>query len=105
MGVPRNIRIDQARCSIGNKIESFCKNINIYIVTAPPNDHRAIELLERLIQTVKRRLSCMKLVKRTNKTTIKEAIKSSVSITYMQSKDSKCKTIPSTFWEESKHAT
>ena len=104
-GVPRNFRLDKARCSIGNKIESLCKHIIINIVTAPANDHIAIELLERLIQTVKHRLSCMKLANRTNKITIKEAIKSSVSITYMKSKDYKCKTIPSRFWEESKHAT
>ena len=41
-------------------------------------DHRAIGLVERLIQTIKRRLSCMKLDIRNNALTIKEAIKSIV---------------------------
>ena len=77
-GVPRNIRLDQARCLIGNKVKTFCKQHNINILTAPANDHRAIGLVERLIQTIKRRLSCMKLDNRNKSFTIKEAIKSIV---------------------------
>ena len=77
-GVPRNIRLDQARCLIGNKVKTFCKQHNINILTAPVNDHRAIGLVERLIQTIKRRLSCMKLDNRNQSFTIKEAIKSIV---------------------------
>ena len=48
------------------------------IITAPANDHRAIGLVERLIQTNKRRLGCMKLDSRNITFTIKEAIKSIV---------------------------
>ena len=77
-GVPRNIRLDQARCLIGNKVKTLCKQHNINILTAPANDHRAIGLVERLIQTNKRRLSCMKLDNRNQSFTIKEAIKSIV---------------------------
>ena len=33
---------------------------NITPIHAPANDHRAIGLVERLIQTIKRQLSCMK---------------------------------------------
>ena len=77
-GVPRNIRLDQARCSIGYKVKNFCKQHNINILPAPVNDHRAIGLVERLIQTIKRRLSCMKLDNRNKTFTIKEAIKSIV---------------------------
>ena len=77
-GVPRNIRPDQARCLIGNKVKTFCKQHNINILTAPANDHRAIGLVERLIQTIIRRLSCMKLDNRNQSFTIKEAIKSIV---------------------------
>ena len=77
-GVPRNIRLDQACCLIGNKVKTFCKQHNINILTAPANDHRAIGLVERLIQTIKRRLSCMKLDNRNKSFTIKEAIKSIV---------------------------
>ena len=77
-GVSRNIRLDQARCLIGNRVKTFCKQHNINILTATANDHRAIGLVERLIQTIKRRLSCMKLDNRNKSFTIKEAIKSIV---------------------------
>ena len=77
-GVPRNIRLDQARCLIGYKVKKYCKQHNINIITAPANDHRAIGLVERLIQTIKRRLGCMKLDSRNTAFTIKEAIKSIV---------------------------
>ena len=61
-GVPRNIRIDKARCLIGYKVKSSCKqNEIIIIITAPANDHWAIGLVERLIQTIKSQLSCMNL--------------------------------------------
>ena len=75
-GVPRNIRLDQARCLISYKVKNCCKQHNINILTAPANDHRAIGLVKRLIQTIKRRLSCMKLDIRNKTFTIKEAIKS-----------------------------
>ena len=77
-GVPRNIRLDQNRCLMGYIVKNFHKQHNINIITAPANDHRAIGLVERLIQTIKRRLSCMKLDSRNNTFTIKEAIKSIV---------------------------
>ena len=72
--VPRIFRLDQARCLIGYKVNNFCKQKNFNIVTAPANDNRAIGLAKRLTQTIKRRLSCMKLDKRNNTFTIKEAI-------------------------------
>ena len=60
-GVPRSIRMDQARCQTGNVEKEFCNRNNIKIIFAPANDHRSIGLVERLIQTVKRRLGCIKL--------------------------------------------
>ena len=60
-GVHRNIKIDQARCPKGNKKQQLCKRNNIELIYAPNNDHRPIGLVERLIQTVKRRLGCIKL--------------------------------------------
>ena len=75
--VPRNIRLDQARCLIAYKIKNFCKQHNINIITAPANHYRAIGLVERLIQTIKS-LSCMKLDSTNNTFTIKGAIKSIV---------------------------
>ena len=77
-GILRTNRLDQAHCLIGDKVKNFCKQNNIIIVTAPANDHRAIGLVERLIQTIKRRLSCIKLAIRNNNFTIKDAIKSIV---------------------------
>ena len=77
-GVPRNNRLDQACCLVGYKVKSFCKQHNININTAPANDHRALGLVEHLIQTIKRRLSCIKLDSRNNKFKIEEALKSIV---------------------------
>ena len=54
-GVPRNIRLEQARSLLGNKIKNFCKQ-NINVVTAPAIDHTAIGLVKCLIETFKRRL-------------------------------------------------
>ena len=53
--------MDQARCQTGNIMKEFCNRNNIKIIFAPANDHRSIGLVERLIQTVKRRLGCIKL--------------------------------------------
>ena len=59
-GIPRKIRLDQATCLVGKQVTNYCNKNNIYIIDAPVGDHRAIELVERMIQTIKRRLSCMK---------------------------------------------
>ena len=62
-GVPRSIRLDKAKCLVGNQVKTFCYNIikkNIDIIETPVNDHRAIGLVERLIQTIKNRLACIK---------------------------------------------
>ena len=59
-GIPRSIRLDQARCLVGNQVKTFCNKSNIDIIEAPVNDHRAIGLVERLIQTIKNRLACIK---------------------------------------------
>ena len=70
-GVPRNIRLDQRRCLIGYKVNKICEQNNINIITAPANHHNSIGLVERLIETTKRRLSCMKLDNTNNTFTIK----------------------------------
>ena len=59
-GIPRSIRLDQAKCLIGHQVKIFCNKNNIEIIEAPVNDHRAIGLVERLIQTIKNRLACIK---------------------------------------------
>ena len=77
-GVPRSLRIDQARCLIGNQVKHFCtKKNNIILIPAPANDHRSIGLVERLISTIKQRLACIKESnKELNSITIKAALKS-----------------------------
>ena len=52
-GIPRSIRLDQAKCLVGHQVKSFFKNDNIDFIEAPVNDHCAIDLVERLIQTIK----------------------------------------------------
>ena len=59
-GIPRAIRLDQARCQTGHRIKTFCNQNNIQLIEAPIHDHRAISLVERLIQTIKNRLACIK---------------------------------------------
>ena len=73
-GVPRNLRIDQARCLKGNKVQQVCDKHNINIIFAPAGDHRAIGLVERLVQTVKRRLGCIKLDPKQKPFNIKQAL-------------------------------
>ena len=59
-GITRSIRLDQAKCLVRNQVKTFCIKNNIDIIEAPVNDHRAIGLVERLIQTIKNRLACIK---------------------------------------------
>ena len=59
-GIPRNIRLDQARCLKGNKRQQLCKRYSIELIYAPASAERPIGLVERLVQTVKRRLGCIK---------------------------------------------
>ena len=53
-GIPRSIRLDQAKCLVGDQVKTFCNKNNIDTIEAPVNDHRAIGLVERLVQTVKK---------------------------------------------------
>ena len=59
-GIPRTIRLDQATCLVGKQVTNYCNENIINILDAPVGDHRAIGLVERMIQTKKRCLSCMK---------------------------------------------
>ena len=74
-GIPRAIRLDQARCQTGQRIKTFCNQNNIELIEAPIHDHRAIGLVERLIQTIKNRLACIKTAAR-NQFNIKASINS-----------------------------
>ena len=75
-GIPRSIRLDQAKCLVGNQVKTFCNKNNIDIIETPVNDHRSIGLVERLIQTIKKRLACIKEEKSSiNAFHIKHALK------------------------------
>ena len=75
-GITQSFCLDQAQSLIGYKVQFVCKYNNINIITAPPNDHRAIGLVEILIQTIKRRLTCMKLGCKSSTLTVKEPMMS-----------------------------
>ena len=63
-GIPRSIRLDQVRCQTGQQIKTFCNQNKIQLITAPIHNHRAIGLVEGLIQTIKNRLVCIKTAAR-----------------------------------------
>ena len=74
-GIPRAIRLDQARCQTGHQMKAFCSQNNIQLIEAPIHDHRAIGLVERLIQTIRIRLACIKTAAR-NQFNMKTSINS-----------------------------
>ena len=57
--IPRNIRCDQVQAFKSRQFEIFCNNHNKKLIPAPAVDHRANGMIERLIQTIKRRLSVL----------------------------------------------
>ena len=60
-GLPRSIKCDQAQAFKAKEFEKFCKNKNIKLILAPAGDHRGTGMVERLIQTIKRRLSVLEI--------------------------------------------
>ena len=58
-GIPRSVRCDQAQAFKAKEFEIFCKNKNIKLILAPAGDHRGTGMVERLIQTIKRRLAVL----------------------------------------------
>ena len=74
-GMPRSIRLDQARCQNGHQIKAFCSQNNIQLIEAPIHDHRAIGLVERLFQTIKNSSACIKTAAR-NQFNLKASINS-----------------------------
>ena len=53
---PRSLKCHQAQAFKAEQFEIFCKNINSKPILAPAGDHRATGKVERLIQTIKRRI-------------------------------------------------
>ena len=55
-GKPRTIRTDQGSGFISKEVREFCQERNINVIFSPVGDHRATDLVERLIRTIKERL-------------------------------------------------
>ena len=62
-GVPRRLRCDQAQTFRAKKFQLFCNSNKIKLLFAPVDDHRAIGIAERMMQTLKRRLAVMRIDK------------------------------------------
>ena len=58
-GIPRSIRCDQAQSFKAKEFDIFCKYKNMKLILAPAGDHRGTGMVERLIQTIKRRLAVL----------------------------------------------
>ena len=63
-GVPRRLRCEQAQTFRAKKFQLFYNSNNIKLLFAPVDDHRAIGVVERTIQTLKRRLAVMRIDKK-----------------------------------------
>ena len=69
-GIPRSIRCDQAQAFKAKEFDIFCKNKNIKLILAPAGDHRGAGMVERLIQTIKRRLAVLDIDPNWSNTTL-----------------------------------
>ena len=59
--VPRRLRCDQAQTFRAKKFQLFCNTNNLNLLFKPEDDHRAVWVVERMIQTLKRRLAVMRI--------------------------------------------
>ena len=62
-GVPRGIKMRSDPNIQSKEIPTFCNSNNIKLFFAPVDDHRAIGVVERIVQTLKRRLAVMRIDK------------------------------------------
>ena len=60
-GVPKILRCDQAQTLRAKKFQVFCRTNHIKLLFTPSDDHRATDVVERMIQTMKSRLAVMKI--------------------------------------------
>ena len=75
-GIPRSIRCDHAQALKAKEFEKFCKNKNIKLILAPAGGHRGTGMVERLIQTIKRRLAVLDIDPMWNSETLSARIAS-----------------------------
>ena len=73
-GIPRSIRCDQAQAFKAREFEIYCKNKNIKLILAPAGDHRGTGMVERLIQTIKRRLAVLDIDSKWTQTTLSQRV-------------------------------
>ena len=73
-GIPRSIRCDQAQAFKAREFEIYCKNKNIKLILASAGDHRGTGMVERLIQTIKRRLAVLDIDPKWTLTTFSERV-------------------------------
>ena len=66
-GIPESIRSDQVSGFKGKTLKKFCSELNIEQKFCPVGDHRGCGLVERTIQTIKRRLGVMLLKENNNR--------------------------------------
>ena len=60
-GIARTVRCDQAQAFKSRNFEIFCNDNNIKLILAPVGDRRGTGLIERMIQTLERRLSVLNI--------------------------------------------
>ena len=73
-GNPRSIRCDQAQAFKAKEFDIFCKNKNIKLILAPAGDHRGTGMVERLIQTIKKRLAVLDIDPNWSNTTLENRL-------------------------------
>ena len=73
-GIPRSLRCDQAQAFKSKNFEIFGKDNNIKLILAPAGDHRGTGLVERMIKTIKRRLSAINIDPKWDKETLADKI-------------------------------
>ena len=88
-GIPESIRTDQSLGFKGKTMKKFCTEYNIEQKFCPVGDHRGCGLVERTIQTIKRRLGVMLLDE--NVTSIKLALSTIIrDLRWSKQKTIKC---------------
>ena len=56
-GIPRSMRCNQAQAFKAREFELYCKDRNIKLILTPAGKYRATWVVERLIQTIRRRIA------------------------------------------------
>ena len=73
-GIQRSIRCDQAQAFKAKNFEIYCKDNNIRLILASTGDQRGIGMVERIIQTIKRRLAAINVDNSWSKETLANKI-------------------------------